>query len=101
MRIEQGVKCIVRQIPLQGLESDMLEEHITTWISHDRFGDAVASLLACINQPIARHSLLQRANFVIRIALFLGKELFAIRHEKTEVPCGGAVDEGMINLIEN
>jgi hypothetical protein len=86
---QQHIEAIITETSFEGREADPLQHHVAPGAGHDLFLDSVSPKPACIGEPIARHAGDQGGDFASGVALLLGEERSAVRHDESQIPRAG------------
>ena len=92
---------IIRQCPLQRLESNLLQDHVSVRIGQDLLLDSITALVAGIDQLVYGNSRLAGTVFKFAVPLFFGEKAAAIGNDQALVARTGLVYSREINFIQD
>src|SRR5438309_753568 len=98
---EQHVQAIIGEVPFQGLETNLLEYHVTVGVGEHLLVDAVASAHAGISQLKRRNAGIEGVVFKSTMTLFFRKKRAAIGDDKPKIASTSLVDTRVVNLVKD
>ena len=95
------MKAITGQSAFLCDKLDLLQHRIPIWIGRNLLFDAVAALMAGVDQPECRHAVGQPFHFVSGIAFLFGEEIRSVRDYHSHIADAGLINAGVIYLVED
>src|ERR1700730_7370452 len=98
---QQHVQVVIGELPLQGLETNLLKHYITVGVGEHLLVDAVASAHAGISQLKPWNAGVKGAVFKSTMTLFFRKKLAAIGDDEPKIASTSLVDTRVVNFVQD
>jgi len=101
VRREQSVQPVIRKLPLQRLEADLLQDHVAVGIGQDFLVNAVASAGIRVGQFKGGNAGLERHIFKGAMPFLLGEKIASVGDNESHVARARLVDARKVDLVED